>query len=171
MWCNTSGINETVHSKENKFYIGDPCYVLREDLYEVWCGTESGLFSHEGTPIMAVDDTATGDGFYPGIGYNCDNADFGVDAGALAVIPLEYCDHDKLAQQDDLFIVETMAGTGVNLITHGEDDSKPGSFLFSWTNPDGSHAHIDIRTREEEEEDPSDDEDDGPFAEHEDDEE
>lgn len=172
MWCNTSGIRETIRSSKNKFYIGDPCYALKEKLYQKWLdwGREreekegrycnDGLFVSGGKPIMAVDSTAYGDGVYAGLGYNVDNQLFGVDAGCLSVIPLEYCDAKKLKEDPELLVVEVKEGTGVNLITHSKEDSKPGSFLFSFTLPDGRPAHIDVSTRMEEDEDENEEEED-----------
>jgi hypothetical protein len=164
MWCNTSGIRETIRSSKNKFYIGDPCYALKEKLYEKWLdwGREreekegrycnDGLFVSGGKPIMAVDSTAYGDGCYAGLGYNVENQMFGVDAGCLSAIPIEFCDREKLKRDDLGVIVTVKPGTGVNLITHSAEDSKPGSFLFSFTLPDGKHAHIDVSTRMDEDE-------------------
>ena len=176
MWCNTSGIRETIRSSKNKFYIGDPCYALKEKLYQKWLdwGREreekegrycnDGLFVSDGKPIMAVDSTAYGDGCYAGLGYNVDGQLFGVDAGCLSVIPLEYCDAKKLKEDPELLVVEVKEGTDVNLITHSKDDSKPGSFLFSFTLPDGRPAHIDVSTRSEEDEDEEEEEDFDPWA-------
>lgn len=99
--ANTSGINESINCP-NGFYFGDPCYALKEDLYDEWLnwGDErekkegrwcnNGKFVHEGKEIMLVDSTAYGDGCYSGIHTN-----YGVDAGCLAVIPLEFCDESK----------------------------------------------------------------------------
>jgi len=99
--ANTSGIKEMIVCR-NGFYFGDPCYALDEKLYNEWLawGDErekkegrwcnDGKFVHDGMDIMVVDSTAYGDGCYGGIHTN-----YGVDAGCLAVIPLEFCDESK----------------------------------------------------------------------------
>lgn len=104
--ANTSGIKEMIVCR-NGFYFGDPCYALSEDLYNEWIawGDErekkegrwcnDGKFVHDGMDIMVVDSTAYGDGCYGGIHTN-----YGVDAGCLAVIPLEFCDPSKSFMDD-----------------------------------------------------------------------
>ena len=99
--ANTSGIKEMIVCR-NGFYFGDPCYALDEKLYNEWLawGDErekkegrwcnDGKFVHDGMDIMVVDSTAYGDGCYGGI-----HTSYGVDAGCLAVIPLEFCDEGK----------------------------------------------------------------------------
>lgn len=110
--ANTSGINETINCP-NGFYFGDPCYALREDLYQEWInwGDErekkeghwcnDGKFVHDGKEIMLVDSTAYGDGCYGG-----NHASYGVDAGCLAVIPLEFCDESKNFRDDMGWVCE-----------------------------------------------------------------
>lgn len=119
--ANTSGINETIKCP-NGFYFGDPCYALREDLYQEWInwGEErekkegrwcnDGKFVHDGKEIMLVDSTAYGDGCYGG-----NHASYGVDAGCLAVIPLEFCDEDKNFRDDMGWVCED--AHKVNLVT------------------------------------------------------
>ena len=110
--ANTSGINETINCP-NGFYFGDPCYALKEDLYDKWIewGEErekteghfcnDGKFVYEGKEIMLVDSTAYGDGCYGG-----NHASYGVDAGCLAVIPLEFCDEEKNFRDDMGWVCE-----------------------------------------------------------------
>ena len=73
-------------SIKNKFYFGDPCYVLDETLYDAWCKinieNSNGLIKIDGKEIMEVYDTMYGDGCYDGLG---------VDSGTLAIIPVEFC--------------------------------------------------------------------------------
>lgn len=91
--ANTKGIDETINCP-NGFYFGDPCYALKEELYDEWLNwadkktgyDSSGKFVHKGKEIMLVDSTAYGDGCYDG----CEMC-YPVDSGCLAVIPLEYC--------------------------------------------------------------------------------
>lgn len=110
--ANTSGINETIKCP-NGFYFGDPCYALKEDLYQEWInwGEErekkegrycnDGKFVFDGEEIMLVDSTAYGDGCYGG-----NHASYGVDAGCLAVIPLEFCDESKNFRDDMGWVCE-----------------------------------------------------------------
>jgi len=99
--ANTKGIKETIKCP-NGFYFGDPCYALKDELYDKWLdwGSENekktGRYDNDGKfvfnkqDIMIVDSTAYGDGCYDGR-----NASYGVDAGCLSVIPLEFCDESK----------------------------------------------------------------------------
>jgi hypothetical protein len=136
MSANTTGIYETIQVKGG-FYIGDPCYALRSDLYEKWCdwGCErekteghycnDGKFVHDGKDIMICDSTYLGDGWYDGT-----ERDYPVDAGCLAIIPLEFCDPSKDFSDYGL-IVKDYNGE-VRCITDGDT----GRFLFTWDSDD-----------------------------------
>ena len=149
--ANTSGIDETIKCP-NGFYFGDPCYALREDLYREWInwGNErekkegrwcnDGKFVFEGKEIMVVDSTAYGDGGYPGT-----RMTYGVDAGCLAVIPLEYCDETN-PSIDDGWINRKYSGT-VRLETDGDTGS------FSLSDAKTGVTLESVETGEEEEED------------------
>lgn len=152
--ANTSGINETINCP-NGFYFGDPCYALREDLYDEWInwGEErekkegrwcnDGKFVHDGKEIMLVDSTAYGDGCYQGTRL----LPYGVDAGCLAVIPLEFCDETKDSFADGGWINRDYCGT-VKLMT--EDD---GSFTLIDEKTRLQLEHVETGEEEEEEED------------------
>ena len=81
--------------KSNKFYIGDICYVLNEDLYQdIWGGKynfEDGIIDF-GINKVLVHGTAYGDGCYND---NKGNT-YGVDAGVIGVVPEELIDWDKI---------------------------------------------------------------------------
>lgn len=125
--ANTSGINETINCP-NGFYFGDPCYALKEDLYQEWLnwGEErekkegrwcnDGKFVFKKQDIMIVDSTAYGDGCYGGREMN-----YGVDAGCLSVIPLEFCDESK--NFSELGYVNRKFKGSVTLETDGNDGS------------------------------------------------
>lgn len=129
--ANTTGINEKIYCP-NGFYFGDPCYALNERLYDAWLewGRErektegrwcnDGKFVHEGKEIMVVDSTAYGDGFYRGKLFA-----YGVDAGCLALIPLEYCTRDGF---DVLGLVVRDYSGPVQFKTEGDT----GLFLLDW---------------------------------------
>lgn len=144
--ANTSGIDETINCKGG-FYFGDPCYALRDDLYNEWINwgeerekTEGrwcndGKFVFNGKEIMLVDSTAYGDGCYQG-----NSMCYGVDAGCLAVIPLEYCDTTK---NMDGLVIKDYSGL-VTLIT----DADTGRFVLTW---DGKAESVETGDTEEEE--------------------
>lgn len=129
--ANTTGICETIDCPKG-FYFGDPCYALDERLYDAWLewGRErektegrwcnDGKFVHEGKEIMVVDSTAFGDGCYLG-----KEREYGVDAGCLAVIPLEYCTKEGF---ENLGLVIKEFNGAVSLETDGE----AGSFHVEW---------------------------------------
>jgi predicted DNA-binding WGR domain protein len=69
-----------------KYYIGDPCYVMKDALYDQW-GEENdwegaGVYTVNGQ-TFACSHTAHGDGEYKG----SDGKDYGVDAGIIGVVP------------------------------------------------------------------------------------
>ena len=122
--ANTSGIYETINCP-NGFYFGDPCYALKEDLYREWInwGEErkksegrwcnDGKFVFDGKEIMVVDSTAYGDGCYCG-----SEMSYGVDAGCLAVIPLEFCDPSK--NMDGLVMADYVGKVTLETTEDGE---------------------------------------------------
>lgn len=140
IWCNTTGIDISVSSKENKFYLGDPGYALRMDLYDLWGeqGYHNGeVKDNDGNTIMAVDSTAYGDGFYPG--------GFAVDAGCLSVVPWEYCDQ----KNEDIRwgrVISVKPGTKVRLTTYGKKSDRRGKFVWRYTSPDGKRHQITTST-------------------------
>jgi len=72
---------------EQGFYVGDPCYALSDDDYDnCWgeTGYSDGEIDIRGYKML-VHGTSYGDGCYG----STDGHVFPVDAGALAVIPLE----------------------------------------------------------------------------------
>ena len=77
----------TVTSKEG-FAIADPCYVLSDNVYYDFWGKKKkfadGVFDYEGSSF-AIAGTAYGDGVY----YDNHDHEYPVDAGVIALIPLE----------------------------------------------------------------------------------
>lgn len=88
---------------------------------------------------MLVDSTAYGDGCYGG-----NHASYGVDAGCLAVIPLEFCDETKDSFADGGWINRDYCGT-VKLMT--EDD---GSFTLIDEKTRLQLEHVETGEEEEE---------------------
>lgn len=77
--------------KSNKgFYVGDPCYVLSDEIYRnFWgevCNWKDGIYSVPTTEEQfAISGTAYGDGEY----FDEYGRAYGVDSGTLSIIPLE----------------------------------------------------------------------------------
>lgn len=71
-----------------RYYIGDLCYVLGDEIYDKVFGQEGyedGLYQEEGTGrFFMVGGTAYGDGLY----YGSDGKGFGVDAGIIGITPM-----------------------------------------------------------------------------------
>lgn len=148
--ANTTGIREQIYCP-NGFYFGDPCYALDEKLYEAWIewGRErertegrwcnDGKFCYDGKEIMVVDSTAYGDGCYPGR-----KQSYGVDAGCLAVIPLEYCTREGF---EELGYVDSDYSNKIILET--DDEGK-----FRLAGPIGTIEEVVTGETEEYEDDP-----------------
>ena len=85
---NEETVGEKITSPSGKFWVGDPCYVLSDDVYYgIWddkYNFEDGIIDCGNGLSFLVHGTAYGDGCYPGNGFN-----YGVDSGTLAVIPME----------------------------------------------------------------------------------
>lgn len=89
-------------SNEGQFYIGDPCYVLGDDLYYgTWdkiYGFEDGVINC-GEFSFIVHGTAYGDGEYS----DEQGRIYGVDSGTIALVPIELC-KDKSGLSDGTVI-------------------------------------------------------------------
>ena len=81
-----------------KYFIGDPCYVIRDEDWQRFCeeflfecdkGTafNSGYGVFDGRKVFAHG-TAYGDGNYEG----SNREEYGVDSGTIGAIPVELCD-------------------------------------------------------------------------------
>lgn len=92
----------TINSK-TKFYIGDPCYVLPDEIYyDIW-GDKHNFnpgeikIPNQNTSFSVVP-TMVGDGSFVGnhfVNRYLDSAKvFGVDSGTIAIIPIELCKED-----------------------------------------------------------------------------
>ncbi len=73
-----------------KYYIGDCCYVLDDDVYhDVWgkqYNYQNGTFECNGKRV-AVGSTGLGDGTFRG----SDHIDYCIDSGTLSMVPFELC--------------------------------------------------------------------------------
>jgi hypothetical protein len=154
--ANTTGICEKIHCP-NGFYFGDQCYALDEKLYEAWIewGRErertegrwcnDGKFCHEGKEIMCVDSTAYGDGCYHGL-----HMVYGVDAGCLALIPLEFCNREGFETLG--LVVRDFSG-----VATFETNGDCGSFYIEWGPVDCESVETGESEEEPEDEDPYED--------------
>lgn len=112
-----------------KYYIGDLCYVMKQEIYDgVWgeChGYDSGAFEHVGddgtTYHFAVDRTRFGDGSYGGT----DQRQYCVDAGVIGIVSIALCDEDNL---DKEFNVQTFADPVTFTAERGVFKVKSGSY-------------------------------------------
>lgn len=67
-----------------KYYIGDPCYVIRDADWDKVCGClDDGIYDCLEFPFFMAS-TAYGDGGYMG----SDGNEYGVDSGCLGAVPL-----------------------------------------------------------------------------------
>jgi hypothetical protein len=74
------------------YYIGDPCYILSDTVWDHWCNTgmKNGENIYNGSK-WAIDSTHTGDGLFEGTnGYA-----YPVDAGSLGIVPEALFDPHK----------------------------------------------------------------------------
>ena len=125
-------INETIKTNSERVWIGDPCYVLQDELWDDVCEQifkgghkEVGhviTVNYNGTEISFIQcGTAYGDGcFNSNTGF-----EYGVDAGCLAIVPEELI-HEDYNLDDSLgnyFEIET---DNISLQTDGK-----GTFTFS----------------------------------------
>lgn len=84
-------------------YFGDPCYVLSDELYNVWIDEYNCVDGSidTGKGIFVVHGTKYGDGEYYGYNYP-NNYSFPVDSGTLAIIPIEMIDPKKKDRSNEL---------------------------------------------------------------------
>lgn len=133
--------------KKGKYYIGDPCYVIKE--YDEWNNLlkETNFFdeekehSYRGLPMLASR-TAYGDGCYE------DNKgrEYSVDAGLLGIIPLAAIDKNVLTSEENIidfkkdFIVTIDDGIfefdNIVIDTREHDDDDCNQFLTSYDEED-----------------------------------
>ena len=131
----------TVVSRKG-FYVGDPCYVLGDEIYY-------GVWGHDyefqecvvKDPVtgmrFAVSGTLYGDGGYRG----SDGKVFGVDSGTIAVVPLELVE-----KKDGIDLGGLYLGAGKAVF-------EENNGLFKVTLPSGDEVTINTGDEEEDEED------------------
>lgn len=119
-------MEDTIKS-EKGFYIGDPCYVLPDEIYnEIW-GDKYNFKDGKievGDKAFLVHGTAYGDGeYFDGIGTS-----YGVDSGTLALIPLELIKDNELIPDEGAYEYgKVVYGTKGSLKYY---DDETGMFEF-----------------------------------------
>lgn len=107
------------------YIVIDPCYVMRDDAYDVLCdkmdfNTRAQIIEIEGHQ-MALSNTAWGDGTYD----SNSSTSFSVDAGIIGAVPLALCCPEKLNE-------EFVKGTSVILTdTSVEFSYNEGTFKIN----------------------------------------
>ena len=93
----------SIESKVGKFYIGDPCYVLDDNIYfDIWdkkFNFEDGRVDCNDGLSFLVHGTAYGDGEY----YDENGNVYGVDSGTIAIIPIELVGKTSGLQKGNVF--------------------------------------------------------------------
>ena len=145
----------TVSSKKG-FVICDPCYVLSKSVYiDFWIEqkhSDYGVFDYEGSSF-AVAGTAYGDGVY----YDNHAHKYPVDAGVIALIPLELVSDEKGIELGEFVINELGLNLGAVFEIPGEAEFKCEDGVFDITFSNGYNVHIN--TKYDEGEDSTDDSD------------
>lgn len=111
-------------------YFGDPCYVLSDELYNVWVDKydcSDGTID-TGSGIFVVHGTKYGDGEYYGYNYPNDYP-FPVDSGTLAIIPVEMIDPEKENKSNELGHI--FSGSKEGMLSY-----KDGVFKIDFDNKD-----------------------------------
>jgi hypothetical protein len=82
-WTPLDGTEHTFPA--GKYYVGDPCYVLEDEIYDPVVGYGTDGFHTNGTQVIGYFGTWAGDGCYKGT----NGKDYGVDAGIIGIVPAE----------------------------------------------------------------------------------
>jgi len=119
-----------VVSKAGKFYVGDICYAMQEELYrDVWGGKygyKDGQFDI-GDTSFAVASTKYGDGVYLG----SDGHDYPVDAGDIGILSWELVDENS----KDIYLGRVINAESIDYSFTGRDGSdKEGLFEIYFNN-------------------------------------
>ncbi len=130
--------------KPGTYFIGDPCYALRDDLYEKW-GIENE-YADGNYNYFAVGSTAYGDGVYDDI-YS--GKGYGVDAGILGVVNMDYA-NPNANENDNLNELGTIITVKKSLIFEYDKDSCTFKYQYDDNN------NIEIHTVEDDDEDEND---------------
>jgi hypothetical protein len=90
-WIPIKGSNNAPKLPAGEYYIGDPCYALKDEDYDETAINGDGFYT-DGENILCIFSTAYGDGCYR----DTKGRIYGVDSGTLSVIPRKVCDEVTL---------------------------------------------------------------------------
>ena len=137
-------ITAGVVTSKTGFVICDPCYVLSKSVYVDFWGKQKkfadGVFDYEGSSF-AVAGTAYGDGIY----YDNHVNKYPVDAGVIALIPLDLVSDEKGIELGEFVINELGLNLGAVVNIPGEAEFKCEDGVFDITFSDGYHVHINTK--------------------------
>lgn len=82
---------ERVNLAAGRYFIGDPCYVIRDKNWDEVCkfDEDGGIYRCLRLPFFMAS-TAFGDGTY----YDQSGHEYGVDSGCLGAVPMEMVDEE-----------------------------------------------------------------------------
>ena len=133
----------TVTSKKG-FAIVEPCYVLSDSVYyDFWEKKKNfaeGVFDYEGSSF-AIARTAYGDGVY----YDNHAHKYPVDAGVIALIPLELVSDEKGIELGEFVINELGLNLGAVFEIPGEAEFTCEDGVFDITFSNGHNIHINTK--------------------------
>jgi len=123
-------INETIKTDTKRVWIGDPCYVIQDELWGDVCdqvfkgNNEVGhiiTVNYNGKDLSFIQcGTLYGDGCYP----SSSGFEYGVDAGCLAIVSEELVDRDSVLDNKLGKYFDIESGS-ISLQTDGN-----GTFVF-----------------------------------------
>ena len=131
-------------SSKKGFVISDPSYVLSDNVYrDFWIEQKHsayGVFDYEGSSF-AVAGTAYGDGVY----YDNHVNKYPVDAGVIALTPLELVSDEKGIELGEFIINELGLNLGAVFEIPGEAEFMCEDGVFDITFSNGYHVHINTK--------------------------
>jgi len=124
-------INETIKTNTKRVWIGDPCYVIQDELWDDVCkqiykngNKEVGhviTVNYNGKDLSFIQcGTAYGDGCFN----SQSGFEYGVDSGCLAILPEELI-HEDYNLDDTLGFLFEIETDNISLQTDGK-----GTFIF-----------------------------------------
>lgn len=140
---------QEITSPSGKFYVGDPCYILSDDIYYgVWeekFNFADGKIQVDDNLAFIVHSTAYGDGAY----FGTNGFTYGVDSGTLAVVPIELISNTsgvksgtiedsktaKLEYNNGIFDI-ILDNSSFSIITSEEEDEDDSDYWDEEDNTD-----------------------------------
>ena len=131
-------------SSEKGFAISDPCYCLSDNVYFDFWGKKKnfndGVFDYKGYSF-AIAGTAYGDGVY----YDNHAHKYPVDAGAIALIPLELVSNENSIELGEFVTNELGLNLGTVFKIPGEAEFICEDGVFNITFSNGYSIHINTK--------------------------